>query len=193
MKLTIEKLKKEIERLKKLVYEDELTKLFNRRGFLKLADPIFKEIRFVKLNPNKRKNLKINNLSLILLDIDNFKKINDTYGHLIGDKVLVLVASIIKNRLREIDLVGRYGGEEIIILLLGANKKSAYSIAEEIREKIASSPLKLNNKNKNLTVTASLGVAELTKEKTLEELIKKADQAMYKAKNLGKNKTIIAN
>ncbi|GIW65146.1 MAG: hypothetical protein KatS3mg093_125 [Candidatus Parcubacteria bacterium] len=192
MKVTIKKLKKEIEKLKKLVYEDELTKLLNRRGFFKLAEPIFKEIKYVKSYPNKRKNFKINNLSIILLDIDNFKKINDNYGHLIGDQVLILVANTIKNRLRDIDLVGRYGGEEIVIMLLGANKKSAYNIAEEIREKIASSYLKIN-KNKKLTITVSLGIAELTKEKDLAELIKKADQAMYQAKKTGKNRTIISN
>lgn len=191
MNNTIDKLKKEIERLKKLIYEDELTKLLNRRGFFKLAEPVFKEIKFIKSNPNRRKNFKITNLSIILLDIDNFKKINDIYGHLIGDKALVLVANIIKNRLREIDLVGRYGGEEIVILLLGANKHSAYNIAEEIREKIASSSISIT-KTKKLNITASFGVAELKKERTLEELIKKADQAMYKAKKSGKNKTVIA-
>lgn len=191
MNNTIDKLKKEIERLKKLIYEDELTKLLNRRGFFKLAEPVFKEIKFIKSNPNRRKNFKITNLSIILLDIDNFKKINDTYGHLIGDKALVLVANIIKNRLREIDLVGRYGGEEIIILLLGANKHSAYNIAEEIREKIASSSLTIS-KSKKLNITASFGIAELKKEKTLEELTKKADKAMYRAKKSGKNRTVIA-
>lgn len=191
MNQTIKKLKKEIEKLKKLIYEDELTKLLNRRGVFKLAEPIFKEIRFAKLYPNRRKSFKIQNLSIILLDIDNFKKINDNYGHLIGDKALVLVANTIKNIIRDIDLVGRYGGEEIIILLLGANRNSAYNIAEEIREKIASSSL-IVTKNKKLNITASFGVAELQKEKTLEELIKKADKAMYKAKKSGKNKTIIA-
>lgn len=191
MNLTIKKLKKEIERLKKLVYEDELTKILNRRGFFKLAEPLFKEIKFIKSNPNRRKNLKITNLSVLLLDIDNFKKINDTYGHLVGDKALVTVASLIKERLRDIDLIGRYGGEEIVIFLLGANKNSAYNVAEEIREKIFSTPIKVKS-NKKINISVSIGVAELTKEKKLEELIKKADQAMYRAKKSGKNKTVIA-
>lgn len=191
MKITIQRLKKEIEKLKKLIYEDELTKLLNRRGFFRLAEPIFKEIKFIKSHPDRRKNIKISNLSVVLLDIDNFKKINDTYGHLVGDKALILVANLIKERLRDIDLVGRYGGEEIIILLLGANKNSAFQVAEEIREKIATTHLNIT-KNKKLAITASLGVAELKKENSLEELVKKADMAMYKAKKSGKNRTIVA-
>lgn len=191
MNLTIKKLKKEIEKLKKLIYEDELTKVLNRRGFFKLVEPLFNEINFIKSNPNRRKNLKITNLSILLLDIDNFKKINDTYGHLIGDKVLITVANLIKDRLRDIDLIGRYGGEEIVISLLGANKNSAYNVAEEIRKKISTTQIKVK-KNKKINITVSIGVAELTKEKTLDELIEKADQAMYKAKKSGKNKTIIA-
>lgn len=191
MKQNFDNLKKELEKLKRLVYEDELTKVLNRRGFFKFAEPIFKEIKFIKSHPERRKNLKITNLAIILLDIDGFKKINDQYGHLIGDKALVLVANIIKSRLREIDLICRYGGEEFIILLLGANKNSAYNIAEEIREKIASTPLVIKG-NKKLNIKASFGVAELKKEKSLRELIEKADKAMYKAKKSGKNKVVVA-
>lgn len=186
------KLLKEIEKLKKLIYEDELTKILNRRGFLKLAEPLFKKIKFIKLNPNRRKNLKISNLSILFLDIDNFKKINDNYGHSIGDKTLITVANLIKERIRDIDLICRYGGEEIVIFLLGANKKSAYNVAEEIRKKIFSTPIKVKN-NKKINISVSIGIAELIKEKTLEELIKKADQAMYRAKKSGKNRTVIAN
>lgn len=190
-RIKIKILEKEIARLQKLIYEDELTKILNRRGFFKFAEPILKEVEYTKSHPDRRKNFKITNLTVILLDIDNFKKINDKYGHIIGDKALVLVANVIKNRLREIDLFARYGGEEFVILLLGANKISGYNIAEEIREKIASTPLIIKG-NKKLNITASFGVAELKREKNLRELIEKADKAMYKAKKSGKNRVVVA-
>lgn len=131
----IKNLYKRIKFLEKLVYRDELTRIYNRRGFLDLSSKILKEI--VKNEQfERRKKFIIKNCSLILFDVDNFKQINDKFGHQIGDKALKILCSEIKKRIRDIDVLGRWGGEEIIVLLVGADKNNAFSIADYIRKKL---------------------------------------------------------
>lgn len=188
MKKETKKLLKEIKKLKKLVDYDELTEVLNRRAFKRDLYKIFNLIKLSKKNKN-RKSIKINALSILFFDIDNFKKINDKYGHTTGDQALKFVVKNIKERIREIDLIGRYGGEEIVVGLTGAKKKDAFMIADYIREKIASTSFKF--KNKKINITVSIGVAEMTNEKNIEELIDKADKAMYQAKKSGKNRVAV--
>ena len=159
---------------------DGLTKLFNIRYFKEIL-----EREFV-ISSGKRKARK---LSLIMADVDYFKKFNDTYGHQVGDFVLKRVAKLFKDGSRTHDVVARYGGEEFIMMLPGAELEDARNIAERVRQAIEKKPFKRHNES--YSVTISLGVATLTDEKTKEELIKKADDALYTAKKEGRNRVCV--
>ena len=160
---------------------DETTGIYNRKFFESNLQ-----------NELKRAERYSLNLSLIVCDLDNFKKINDTFGHLVGDKVLRETALIIKNNLREgIDFAARWGGEEFVILLPSTDKNSAAKIAERIRVQITTH--KYSGLPEKYVVTASFGVASYpTDAKGKTELFKKADEAAYKAKKTGKNKVVLA-
>lgn len=157
---------------------DSLTDAHNRRHFFEIADHEFVAAkRFGK------------SLSIILFDIDHFKKFNDVYGHLAGDEILKNVVRITQMQLRDTDILARYGGEEFVILLPSNNAKSALVVAERIRENIASYLMDFNEDK--VGVTVSMGVAECDPEmKTLDELVKLADRAMYVAKDAGRNRVI---
>jgi len=131
----IKELEKEVARLKELAYKDELTALYNRHGFKGESTKFINEVKGYLENPSRREDFLIKSLSLTIFDIDNFKKINDTYGHQAGDAILKLVGKIIKERLRGIDIVARWGGEEIIVGLVGSDEEHAYEVAEDIRKK----------------------------------------------------------
>ena len=177
-----------IKELEQLITKDPLTKVLNRRGFVELAEKFIKETRFHKENPDQRTHFIIDSMSLIFMDIDNFKKINDTYGHEIGDKILKYVSSLVSEKLRISDFVGRWGGEEIIVALIGAGEKDANLKAKELRKAIKSR-VKIPN-FKDLVVTVSIGVAQQESGLSLENLIERADKAMYKAKTTGKDKVV---
>ena len=175
-----------IKELELLITKDPLTGLYNRRGFLELAKKLFNDIRYQKANEGLRKHLYVDSFAILFFDIDHFKKINDTYGHEIGDKILKFVSSIIEGKLRTSDFVGRWGGEEIVVALLGARETDASAKAEEIRKAIKSR-VRIPS-HPELQITVSIGVAELDGNPTLEDLIKHADKAMYKAKQSGRDR-----
>ncbi len=129
-------------------------------------------------------------LSLIMMDLDDFKKVNDKHGHLTGDAVLKAVARVIKNQTRDTDICSRYGGDEFVILLPDTNEKQAAHIAERIREVIGNIAL-LDEAQNNLFSTASIGVAEWGKGMSGEVLTDSADKAMYASKETGRNKVTI--
>lgn len=182
------RLKRRITTLEKELYTDELTGIFNRRGLFVMLEPIFNAVKYEKANPGKRRRVVISELSVLFVDIDYFKKVNDTYGHAAGDQVLREVAGLIEHDLRGLDVVGRYGGEEIVVGLLGADASDAMKIAEGLRQKIAAATIVTGSKK--IAVTASFGVANLGNQETLVELLKKADKALYKAKNSGRNMVV---
>lgn len=158
---------------------DGLTGVFNRRYFFELAT--------AQTNSATRYQ---HPLSVILFDIDNFKHFNDTYGHQIGDQMLKNIAQITKNQLREVDVLGRYGGEEFVILLPHTPADQAQVVGERIREAISSNILELAHGP--VQVTISLGLSEFFKEDdTLDKLIQRADQAMYQAKQNGRNQVYV--
>jgi len=168
---------KSYQKLKKVAITDQLTGLYNRHYiFSKLEEEIKRARRFDR------------SLCVILIDIDNFKQINDKYGHNVGDKVLQIVANLIRKNVRRIDTVGRLGGEEIIIICPDTNEKGGRILGEKIRlliEKI---------KGENIPpVTVSIGVATFSPLDSSYELIKKADIALYRAKRSGKNKVVVYN
>lgn len=157
--------------------KDFLTGLLNRRA----------------LNEIFKKHLEISELtgqpiSLIITDLDHFKKINDTYGHLAGDAALQHFASIMKNNLRKSDYVFRVGGEEFLVLLPNTSLEEAAKIAENLRQKLEETPLIYENQRINLT--ASFGVAEFKNHSHLNELIREADEKLYVAKKKGRNRVV---
>lgn len=131
--------------------------------------------------------MKQGELALIILDIDNFKDYNDKYGHAAGDLVLKYLSKTINGLVREGDIVARYGGEELIILLVGRDKKEAIREAEGIRKTIKDNPLSFRRHVANITI--SIGLACYPEDGALEEdLMRLADKRLYKAKKLGRDK-----
>jgi diguanylate cyclase (GGDEF)-like protein len=155
---------------------DLLTGAFNRQG---IEDAI--RIGLWEWRSQKKP------LSLILIDIDHFKKINDEHGHAIGDHVLSTLSNIVKQHIRSNDLFARWGGEEFVLLCRDTKIDQASLIAEKIRELIASFVFK-----DNMLVTASFGVATLNANETLEQLFNNADKALYDAKHQGRNRVVVA-
>ena len=179
-------LKKEIklrikgeEQLNVLANTDSLTALLNRRAF----------INEFKKYQNLASRYK-QSFCIALLDIDNFKKINDTYGHDIGDDVLIKATELLKSTLRDVDVCARFGGEEFIILLPNTTLAQAEITLERIRHNFEKNELSYNNQQM-LKFTASFGFTE-SKNEPFEELLKKVDHALYTAKSAGKNKIITA-
>lgn len=121
--------------------------------------------------------------SLIMLDIDNFKKVNDNFGHVIGDTVLKKVAEVIKNKIRSTKFLSRWGEDELMILLSHTDKTNAVKVAENIREVLSSSLIE-----KVSTVTVSIGVSEYSTDYNSEDLIKNLDNLLYQAKSKGRNR-----
>lgn len=157
---------------------DALTNLNNRRQF---------ETRLgQEISITKRQN---NPLCAMMIDIDFFKKVNDTYGHAAGDEVLRTVASIIKEQLRESDIPARYGGEEFAVLLPFTKIEEAQIVGERLRKAVESHPV--NVEGVEIAVTISMGLAEYNREETGEELFERADKALYEAKKNGRNQVQI--
>lgn len=163
-------------------YSDELTGISNRRYFMKaLQHEIERSRRFEE------------NLSILMMDLDNLKDINDTYGHLCGDMVLKEIASAIQKRVRKIDIFARYGGDEFSLLLVKTGKKWAAKIAEEIREHVEKRKLKWDCEIIKVTISIGVYSTNFSKdpEETMESFIEKADRALYEAKKEGKNRVCI--
>ena len=177
----IEELKAEIEKLRTLTNKDELTGILNRRGFKDGVRQFISEVSNSEDYSERRKSMVIKNFSLVIFDIDDFKKINDTYGHQVGDRLLQFLSKLILNRAREIDLVALWGGEEIIVGLPGADIEDAFNFAEDIRKSLGSSVVE------DVKFTISCGVAGFYEAADFEGLFKNADTALYEAKNSGKN------
>ncbi|MFA9397307.1 MAG: diguanylate cyclase [Clostridiaceae bacterium] len=157
--------------LKHMACTDSLTNIYNHGSILNIL-----ETEIEKANDLGE------NLSVSVMDIDFFKKVNDNYGHQFGDKTLVEIVEIIKNNLREVDFLGRYGGEEFLIILKGANIEIAYDICDRIRKKVEEKTIE----NLGVKITISGGLVELTDE-NLVELVNEADKRLYKAKDSGRN------
>jgi diguanylate cyclase (GGDEF)-like protein len=166
--------------LKKLTLDSEtdpLTGLFNRRTFMQKIEN--EALRFKRTQKP---------FSILFGDIDLFKKINDTYGHLAGDAILVSISHILNTEKREIDQVARWGGEEFLILLPETNLKGAVQLGNKIRKSISAKPI--THEGQEINVTMSFGVSEYNSETHIEKTIDLADQRLYLAKNSGRNKVV---
>ncbi len=161
--------------------KDRLTGLYNRYYLDEIAPRLLAVAERYEDQP----------LSLVILDIDHFKKINDTYGHLTGDKVLKSVADILRKKIRNSDTIVRFGGEEFLILMPSTDIRRAYVAAEKLKSAIKENKIELKD-GKSISVTISAGVAQFKKGMSLDDLIKCADEALYKAKSNGRNCVEIA-
>ena len=174
----IKSLESEIEELQKQSNIDPLTKLFNRKA-LEIDG---REL----LRHSDERNL---NVVALMIDADDFKKVNDRFGHIAGDKVLILLAKLFKSSIREYDRAYRYGGEEFLILFNRATKEQAVNVAERIMKLVHDN--KLIYKNQVIHITLSMRLTEHQKGDTLESMIERADAALYEAKRTGKDRLVI--
>jgi diguanylate cyclase (GGDEF)-like protein len=164
--------------LELLAYTDPLTSAYNRRYFLSAArKEILRSARYG------------HSLTLLMVDIDHFKSVNDTYGHDIGDEALKVTVTTLLKALRSEDILGRFGGEEFIVLLPETNAVGAELIAQRIRQVV--SEIIINTGQETVSFTVSIGVSEFQDNETIEALQKRADEALYKAKENGRNCVVI--
>ena len=170
--------KMEGESLRERAMKDGLTGLFNRQHLMIVLE---KEIEKSIVNNQT--------LSLLMLDIDNFKSINDEYGHVNGDTTITKVASIISSSIRDGDITGRFGGDEFVIILPKSTVDSAKNIAERVRDNIAKAKIYINETIIDSSV--SIGIACLNKGQSISDLIEQSDKAMYRAKAEGGNRISI--
>ncbi len=158
---------------------DSLTELYNRKSaYERLSEELSKNRRLAKP------------LSCMMLDVDHFKKINDKYGHLVGDKVLQHLANCLRSFSREYDILCRYGGEEFFIILPETDLPTALLVAERLREQIAESAVKIGKQNLQITVSIGVTEARASQAEIRDSLIGRADEALYRAKEQGRNKVI---
>lgn len=174
---------KHIQRLstvKKEAFYDTLTNLFNRRHFEE------------RLSAETQKAFESrSNLSVIMVDIDHFKKVNDTFGHDGGDKILREIASLLKNSVRQHDTVARYGGEEFVLLLPGVSLDSTNMVAERIRRLVENTLFDMGPTQIHVTISLGISNFPIHRVKSKEELVKMADLALYEAKKEGRNRICI--
>lgn len=175
----IKRLKYELEKVTQISVTDELTNIPNRRGFNQKIQSIIEEAQEQQTS-----------FALLVLDIDLFKKINDTYGHLLGDSILRYLARFLNNETKGKDLVARIGGEEFVVALPNTNYDSAIRVAEQMRSKLFSKKLNIKSADHPISVSVSLGVASYQMGESLETLFDRADKALYRAKNSGRNKVV---
>ncbi len=192
--LTHEELQKKVKELEEKVHSlehginhDKLTNLKTRVFFEEKSKAFLDNTEKIKKD-GRREWMGFKDISFLFFDIDHFKNINDTYGHATGDVVLQKVAETLKKDLRVGDIVARWGGEEFVAILLGANEEQAKKKAEKIRREIEDLVFEEPN---GLKITLSIGVAEFEEGKTFEDMVKHSDEALYKAKETGRNKVVI--
>ncbi|WP_425435937.1 diguanylate cyclase [Metabacillus halosaccharovorans] len=169
-------------KLEQLAYYDELTQIYNRRAFFQKSEQEFAEA--------KKRSIPF---TMILIDIDYFKKVNDTYGHHIGDQLLKHVVKACQTQLNEGELFARYGGEEFVLALKGCTAIEGEEIANKLRRYVETQPLRSDKGD--IYVTLSLGVAEASEERdeTLYQLLNHSDNALYRAKGEGRNQVNVFN
>lgn len=166
-------------KLRALALTDELTQIANRRSFIESVNTEMSRCARIKAN-----------MALLVLDIDYFKEVNDTYAHLSGDAVLIATARLVKDLLRDYDIFGRLGGEEFGIFLAETDCKTALEVAERIRLKIMQHVTKVDDNE--IKISVSIGIAIPKSIPKFEALYKSADAALYQAKNSGRNKVILS-
>ena len=159
---------------------DPLTNTFNRRHFMELSE-----------RKIKRTHTANGYASFLLFDIDHFKQINDAHGHMVGDQILQGIAQVCMKNLRTDDILGRFGGEEFVILLPETKLEDARNIAERLRSLVAETPLETEIGPINTTISIGVALLERSNPANIDQLLSRADKAMYLAKRAGRNRVII--
>ncbi len=176
----MEQLRLELTEVRQVAVTDGLTGLLNRRAFDQTLSEIIKEDN-------------VGSTCLSMIDIDHFKRVNDSYGHTVGDNVIKYVASLMTKFAEKNHRVARYGGEELAIIMPNTSKEKAIEISENIRNSMEKSRLKRKDNNQPLdTITLSIGITEMQSGDDAESFIIRADSALYKAKESGRNKVVLA-
>jgi len=178
----IKKLKAQVSTKDSELVIDELTQIGNRRGYA----------NFIQEQHQKLKSGDINSLSIVVMDIDKFKQVNDTYGHAIGDQVLKRTASIASQALGKDDYVARFGGEEFVVVCVNKGIKEAAMLSQKIRKAIKSRRFTVRESKKSLNITLSSGVAQFANGSDIvTKVFENADSALYQAKNNGRDRTVV--
>lgn len=168
---------KRLDHAESMVYRDDLTGLFNYR-YLEIA---------LKSEVRRAERFRLD-FSVVFVDLDRFKQVNDTRGHLVGSSALKQLADVFRRELREVDSIIRYGGDEYVLLLLGANREHGFTVSERLRQAIALHPFQ-GEQGEVFHLTASLGLASFPEDtQSQKDLLKLADQAMYLSKEQGRNR-----
>jgi two-component system cell cycle response regulator len=177
-----EKLRDSVQSSMEMAVMDQLTGLHNRRYLDTRMAVLFDE-----------SVLRARSLALLVLDVDRFKLVNDSWGHDAGDEVLREFADRVRTCTRGIDLVARMGGEEVVVVLPDTTLEAAHAVAERIREKVEAEPFAIHRNTRSITVTVSIGVASRRAgDASAAEMMKRADDALYRAKESGRNRVIVA-
>jgi len=177
------KLKDELKRTRYEAFHDALTGILNRRGFDENLSMLIKDAE----------QRHMADFSLILIDLDNFKVINDTQGHLVGDKVLCSVGSLLKKHTKGRDASARFGGDEFALLLPDTRITSAFNLAENLRLSIEKLVLRRSSTGERLAaITSSFGVASYRLGEAADEFVERCDKALYRAKSIGRNRVVLA-
>ena len=174
----LSELRKDVERLKAQVRTDHLTALYNKAHMLLSLE-----------NEMERTRRSSQATTIMLIDADHFKSINDTFGHIVGDKVLKHLAQTIQQSIRKIDIPCRFGGEEFCVILPSTSSLVGHQVAERLREMVASSPYELDS-GETLNISVSIGLCSYTSNSqlSLEKFLEKCDEQLYRAKKSGRNR-----
>jgi diguanylate cyclase (GGDEF)-like protein len=172
-------MRQRLEELQELAMHDPLTGIANRR---------FVEINLAaRLEEHRRYGF---GFSVLFIDADHFKRINDTYGHSVGDRILKMISATVANSLRSFDTIGRWGGEEFVVLLVHTKKENLFKLADRLRRLVSQSALTLES-GETLKVTVSVGATAAQKGDTVESLVERADKLMFESKRGGRNQVSI--
>lgn len=185
----VEHIRMELEHLRTLVYYDDLTNVLNRRGFFEKFESLFHEALFTKTHAELRHSFVVSGFAVVFIDLDDFKQVNDVFGHAAGDDILKQTSQLFEREVREFDGVARFGGEEFVCALVGANEQQAYKKSTRLLMQLKEHVFKPDH----VPITASIGVSALdtADARTLDELVTCADKAMYEAKTVRGKNTVV--
>ena len=176
---SIQAMRTELEQVTAMLHQDPLTGTLNRRGI----DDAFRQ-------EASRCERHGGSLCVVMIDIDDFKHLNDKFGHPAGDRALIHIANIVTHTLRPTDRVGRFGGEEFLLLLPDTGLSQSSAVLARIKRELAARPVVENDTQ--VTITFSGGIAQLAEHETLDQIVARADAALYQAKAAGKNRAVLA-
>ena len=170
-----------LKRLETMAATDPLTGLYNRRHFSRVLDQLFAEAqRYEK------------DLSCVMIDLDGYKQLNDTFGHQVGDQLLVTAGKVISANMRRMDVAARYGGDEFVLLLPHADSNEAAAVGDRIREEFVKASAALLHREQGVTMSIGVSSAGRNRAAHADQLVASADEALYQAKDAGRNRTVLA-